>query len=139
MKPMISICLLSTLLFAAEQYYERGKLRSLIPESPVPREKEQTSSEKQLPRQSSDIRWYRNESGMRVGIDRKILVQWKNPENAAAVLNEFKLEEGEALTKTVWLIYVPDSADIFELSQKLYKHNSTILAHPNMIRERRMR
>ncbi len=137
----VSICLLVSSLSGAEQYYERGELHSLTPEknpeAPSGYALRETSSVNE--QKDTQITWYRTEIGKRVGVDRKILVQWKDPKMALEVLKEFGLSDGEALTETIWTVPVPDSIDIFALSRKLYEHSSTILAHPNMIRERSLR
>lgn len=135
MKLLILLAMLSIPLIGAE-YYDRGKLKTLTPEPAPALQASPTSMSQKSP---VDTKWYRNENGQRVGVNSAILIQWKDNSQAERVLNEFSLTGAEKISETIWLVPVPKSMDIFEITKKLYEHDAVKLAQPDMVQERRMR
>ncbi len=130
---MYCLILLSTFIVSAQSYYEGGELRELTPEA-TPQFVVKSSQ-----RSNTDVKWFRTETGLRVGVTESILVQWKKGADSEAVLSECGVMIFEKMTKTIWKLSVPTGANVFELSQTLYENEATIFAHPNMIRERKLR
>lgn len=135
MKPLLLCMLLSIPLIGAE-YYDRGKLKTLTPE-PAPRVQASATSISQG--SSVGTRWYRNEEGQRIGVNPSILIKWADPSQAAAVLDQFSLSGAEKISGTIWLVPVPMTMDIFDVTKRLYEHKAVEFAQPDMIKERRTR
>jgi hypothetical protein len=130
---MNSLILLGILAVSAQNYYEGGSLRELIPE-PAPR-----NSQSKMNQSGSSVNWFRTEIGLLVGVDNSILVQWKKSVNGEDILEKYGVSTFDKVTESIWELFVPDGVDLFELSQTLYKDEATVFAHPNMIRERSFR
>ncbi len=135
MKPLLLCAMLTLPIFGAE-YYHKGELKTLTPE-PAPLVQANPTSMGQI--SSSGTKWYRNENDQKVGVNSAILVQWKDISQAEKVLNDFSLTGAEMISETIWLVPVPKSMDIFEITKKLYEHEAVKFAQPDMINERRMR
>lgn len=128
---LLFLLLLGTL--NAQSYYSNGELKTL---RPVPQQRIGTKSMSQS--SGSDTKWYISDRGEIIGVVDEIVVQWENGVDPVKMLTAFGLE-GSAITPTIWKIVVPADRDVFALAQELYMHDSTVIASPDMIRERRSR
>ncbi len=133
---MLTLLTLLTLPLIGAEYYDRGKLRTLTPET-VPTI--QTNSVSMKTRSSGSTRWYRNEQGQRVGVNSAILIKWNDITQAETVLSDFLLTGATKISETIWLVPLAQTADIFEITKKLYEHEAVEFAQPDMIKERKLR
>ena len=127
MKKVVMFLLFTLLLNADGSYYERGKLVEL-----------QKMHEIRV-NDNSGIEYYKTKSGQKIGITDKILVQCKSGVDCSSFLAKYDLRDVSKLTEKIFVIKVNDYDTIFSLSRALFESGSVEFAHPNFVKERKLR
>jgi len=122
---IISLIALTLLGCANEFYYSKGKKVELTPIKSTQQSKQITSE---------TIKYYHTPTGQTVGVNNQILVECHKDSNCTQLLQRYTLTEIQPLTESIFLITVPPTKNIFELSQKLYQETNITNAHPNFIK-----
>ncbi len=81
----------------------------------------------------NSISFYQTSNGEKVGVKNEIIVKCKD-EVCLKLFKKLNLTDIEKVGN-FYLIKLKKNQNIFKISQKLYEDNSTILAHPNFIKE----
>lgn len=126
MKKLI-ILLFAILLNADSSYYDRGELVELQKMKVL-----RTAD-------SNGIEYFKTRSGQKIGITDEILIQCKVGIDCIALLNQFNLSNVSKVTDTIIVVKITDYDNIFSLSRELYESGKVEFAHPNFIKERRLR
>lgn len=111
---------------ADSSFYERGELTEL----------------QKINARSSDgsgVDYYKTRSGQKVGITDEILVKCKAGVDCKALLSKFNLNDVSNVTDTILLVKIKDYDNIFLLSRELFETGKMEFAHPNFIKQRRLR
>ncbi len=127
MKKIMLLLTLTLLLGANESYYEKGELVEL---------------KKILQSRSTDstgIEYFQKSNGQKVGITDEILVKCNAGIDCERLLAQFSQTNISKLTDTIFVVKVEDYDDIFSLSRELFKSGDVEFAHPNFIKERKLR
>lgn len=127
MRISVLLSLFILLLNADSTYYENGKLVEL-----------QKINELRSVNGNS-VEYFKTRSGQRIGITDEILIQCKVGIDCRTLLNQFGLDDVSNVTDRIFLIKVKDYDNIFLLSRELYESNKVEFAHPNFVKERRLR
>ena len=127
MKKAIAFLLFTLLLNADGSYYERGKLVKL-----------QKMHETRVNNRSG-IEYYKTRNGQKIGITDEILVQCKSGVDCSSFLAKLNLTNVSNLTEKIFVIKVTDYDRIFSLSRALFESGSVEFAHPNFVKERKLR
>ncbi len=85
------------------------------------------------------VEYYQNAQGKKVGVTRDIIAKCTKIESCKEIFEKYSLKNFENLTSTLFLIKLNDGDDVFELSQKLYKEEDIVFAHPNFLKKRESR
>jgi len=137
---ILLLLIITTTIFAVEQYYERGELQTLTPvAASVAPSIAQVSMRNGSEAEREQIQWFFSSGGRRVGVTGTIIVKWVKKDRAEQVLEDLGLVVSENITEQVTVVNLPSGADVFELSRILYLDPATEYAHPDMIRPRSMR
>lgn len=118
---------------SAQEYYRGGEKVRLTPLEPSSNITASTTSP------SDSIVWYRTEQGKTVGVYQEIIVTWQADAHREKVLQGYPIISQKRLSKTITLIKLSATADVFLIAQELYLHEDVKSAHPNMKRERERR
>ena len=121
---LVSMCLV---LNASEYYYERGELVEL---------KEISSTRES---NNNNIRFYKKYSGQKVGITDQIILKCKENVDCMNLLSQFQQTNVSKITDTIYVVKVTNYDEIFSLSRDIYNSGEVEFAHPNFIRERKLR
>jgi len=127
---MIKIVLLILFVLslnANDSYYERGKLVNL------------QELHNFRNGDNSEIKYFKTNSGQKLGITDKILLKCKDGINCRALLKKFSLTEVINLTDTIYSVKIMNYDTIFSLSRELFESGDVEFAHPNFIKQRRKR
>ena len=127
MKSLLMLVSISLLLGASQSYYERGKLVEL----------EELTSSRSV--NNDNIRYYKKFSGQKVGITDQILVKCKANVDCTKLLSQFQQTDISKITDTIFIIKVTNYDEIFSLSRDLYNSGEVEYAHPNFVKERKLR
>lgn len=85
------------------------------------------------------IKYYQTTQGKEVGVTDEIIVQCKETVNCLKLLESQGFSNVSKLSSILFLVKVAKDENIFTVSQKLYKQNEIVLAHPNFIKQRTRR
>ncbi len=124
---MLMLAGIVSVSYANESYYKSGKLVEL----------ENINISRSV--KNSDINFYKNIYGQKIGISNEILVQCKEGINCAKLLNSFNLRNYSKLTDKIFIVKIEDYDSIFSMSRKLFESTHVEFAHPNFIKERKRR
>jgi len=113
-------------LGANDSYYERGTLVEL--------EKIQNTRDA-----NTGVLYYKSRSGKKIGVTDEMLVQCKVGVDCKALLASFNLIEIKTVSDTIFLVKIQASKDIFSISRELFETGHVEFAHPNFIKERKLR
>ncbi len=129
MKKIILLILVGVLSasYANESYYKNGKLVQL----------ENINISRST--KNSNINFYKNKYGQKIGISNEILVQCKKGINCSKLLNNFNLTNYSKLTDTIFIVKIEDYHNIFSISRRLFQSANVEFAHPNFVKERKRR
>ncbi|HIP59969.1 MAG TPA: hypothetical protein EYH01_06040 [Campylobacterales bacterium] len=127
MKILLLIILFCSTILSDTYYYEYGKKIQLT------KLKETRASN------DTNITYYQNSSGQKVGVKKEIIVKCKNVSSCQDVFKKYNLNQIENLTSKIILITLKADIDPFELSQKLSLEDDIEFAHPNFIKKRKRR
>lgn len=127
MKKSILFLLFAFLLHADNSYYEKGDLVQLQKMN-TPRDAN-----------SSATHYYMDTNGHKMGVTDELLVQCKVGINCTNLLAQFKLTNISKLSDTIFVVKINALDDIFSVSRKLFESGAVTFAHPNFIKERKLR
>ncbi len=127
MKKAMLFLSFALLLSASESYYDRGELVEL--------KKVLTS------RSATDtgVEYFSTQSGQKIGITDEILVKCKANVDCKDLLKQFNQLNVSKLTDTIFIVKIENFDTIFSLSRALYESGKVEFAHPNFIKERKLR
>jgi len=114
-------------LNADSSYYERGELVEL--------KKMYT----QRDANKNTIEYFKTNSGKKIGIKDEILVKCKAGVDCIALLNQFGLDDISKITDTIFVAKTEDFDNIFNVCRGLFESKKVEFAHPNFVKERRLR
>ena len=127
MKKFLILSLFALLLNADSSYYEKGKLVEL---------------QKMNTLRSADggsVEYFQTTKGQKIGIKDEILVQCKTGVDCKLLLNQFNLNDISKVTDTIFVVKIKDYDNIFLISRELFESAKVNFAHPNFVKERRLR
>jgi hypothetical protein len=124
MKLFIFLSVSSAMLIASPSYYEYDKQITLT----------KVTGEKN--RSNKNIRYYKKDNGQIVGVKDEIIVKCINEKVCKNIFYKYNLKDVKNLSSTLYLIKVPESEDVFELSSKLYLEKDIEISHPNFVKKR---
>jgi hypothetical protein len=127
MKKILLFLSLALFLNASDSYYDRGKLVEL--------KKVLTSRDSN----NKGIEYFLTKNGKKVGITDEILVQCKVGVDCKDLLNQFDQFNVSKLTDTIFTVKVENYDSIFSLSRALFDSGKVEFAHPNFIKEKKLR
>lgn len=127
MKRIVLFMIFSVFLNAESSYYEKGKLVQL-----------KKLYEKRIS-DNNNIEYYQTQGGYRIGIKDEILVQCKEGINCSKLLASYSNVEVLKLTDKIFVLKVQDYDTVFSTSRELFNSGSVDYAHPNFIKERKLR
>jgi subtilisin family serine protease len=130
-KVLILALVLTSSLFSAH-YISHGKKETLTKLSTLaPLSKNRTNQSK--------ISYYKTASGERVGIDKKIIVSFKDLSIQLYIEKEFSLQLIQALGEDMFLYRVKEEDDTLTIANTLATTKGVRFAHPDFIVQKRVR
>jgi len=91
-------------------------------------------------RETQRIRYYTDKRQRKIGVAaQQILIACHTASACKEVVSRYPVQKIEKLTPVIYLLTFPKEADLFALSQALYREKETKLAHPNFITTRKRR
>ncbi len=127
MKKLLVLSLFALLLNADSSYYEKGELVEL----------QKINESRNLDDKAFD--YFTNRNGKKVGLSDELLVQCKESIDCKVLLSKFNLSEISQITDTIFVIKIKNQDNIFLLSRELFESGDVEFAHPNFLKERRLR
>lgn len=127
MKILLLVILFCTTSWSDVYYYEYGKKVQL------------TKLKEQRVLSDSNITYYQNSSGQKVGVKNEIITKCKQIDQCNKIFEKYNLTKVKNLTSKILLITLEVGIDTFELSQKLSLEENIEFAHPNFIKKRQKR
>ncbi len=127
LKILLLIILFSTTIWADTYYYEYGKKVKL------------TELKGVRALNDSNITYYQNSTGQKVGVKKEIIAKCKNGSSCKDIFKKFNLTQIQNLTSKIILITLNKDQDPFEVSQQLYAQEDIEFAHPNFVKKRKKR
>ncbi len=127
MKRLALLMMTAILANAESSFYERGELTQL----------EKITSSRSA--DNSGIEYYKTQNGQKVGITDEILVKCKSGIDCNALLAKFNLTDISNVTETILLVKIKEYDDIFSVCRELFESEKVEFAHPNFIKQRRLR
>ena len=127
MKKLLVLSLFALILNADSTYYERGELVELKKVNEL------------RGADSNGVEYFQTRSGQKIGIKDELLVQCKAGVDCKTLLSKFNLDEISKVTDTIFVAKVKEYDGIFTLSRELYESGKVEFAHPNFVKERRLR
>lgn len=109
------------LLYAEEYYYKNKTKMILIPEVG-------------LSKNSSGIKYFKNQSGVLIGVTDKIIVKFFNDNNLQYYINDLNLTIERKIFKNLYLLKVKDINKTLEVTNSLSLKKDIIYAHPDFIK-----
>lgn len=115
-------------LFSQTYYYEFGKKVIL------------NSSKQKRVTSDNNISYYTNENGIEVGvINDEIIVKCIDSKKCAEILSEYKLDDIEELTKTMFLVKLNSGENVFDIANKLHADSRIEFSKANTVRKTQKR
>jgi len=85
------------------------------------------------------LEYFTTKHGQKIGITDEILIKCKDGIDCTELLSRFNLEGVSKITDTIFLVKISDTNDMFSLSRELFETGDVEFAHPNFVKERRLR
>lgn len=111
----------------AEYYYENGKKIELV----------KVSESRNINGES--LKTYKTQFGREVIVQDKIILQMNDGFSLNEIIKKFPVEIADTTISKIKLLAVKPGNDIFKVARDLYEDSSVKFAHPDLIRERRVR
>ncbi len=119
---------LSMVSLSAETfYYSHGKKRIV---TPLP-------AEQAL--RDHNITYYRTQNGMKLGVRKEVIAGCKPDASCQHLFDAYPVKSVEKLSSSLYLLRLQNDSDPFEVANRLYEEANITLAHPNFIRQRKLR
>ena len=135
MSKLFLIAFLFSHLFSAQTYYEYGQKVELTPLEP----KHSASLTPMTEDSNRSIRYFEKPNAQIVGVDNSIIAKCKNDDECKSVMETYPGLRFETLSKNIYLIYLENPEEIFDISVKLYEEGCFEYVHPNFYKEKRLR
>lgn len=129
MRKLLIVTLLVAELFASNFYYEFGEKVELKPKTTT-----QSSTSTQT-ENSNDILEYTTTTGKIVKFKNEIIVKCSKDAYCEDDFSDLSLSNYKKIYDNIYLLKLDSSDDIFTLCQKLYEKVDIDSAHPNYVRE----
>ena len=110
---------------AQEFYYEFGKKVLVTPLADS--------------RSVDGIKYYTKSEGKEIGVKDEIILKCKDNISCKESLEKYKFISITNLSKSLILVKIENTKDIFKISQELYNEDNIEFATPNFIKERKAR
>ena len=111
-----------------EYYYERGK-RVELKKIHTPRGMTTGNA----------TGFYQKESGKNLGITDQVILKCKTDVNCTELLSQYQQSDISKISDSIYVIKVANPDEVFSLSRELYLTDKVEFAHPNFIKERKLR
>jgi hypothetical protein len=123
MKAFFILIIINSILLSDVHYFSYNKIVKLTP----------LKNSRTL---NSDIKYYTNEAGQKIGVKQEIILKCKDKRVCIELIKSYNFEKIEQLTSKLILVKLTKDQDIFAISNELYKNNNIEFAHPNFINKR---
>ncbi len=120
-------------LFGDAFYYNNGKKIDLSPMDT------QSISKRSGARIPSATKYYKTPNGTRIGVSKQLIIQFNDADSVDRVMRDYKLVLMKKIYKNTYLFKVDALSDALKISNQIYKLKSVKFAHPNFIREVKIR
>ncbi len=107
-------------------YFRYGKKISLTPVNSISRE-------------ISDVKFFKNERGVLLGVTNKIIVKLNSDDYLDKILKDYNLTLLKKLGKNLYLLSTTKSDATLHIANELYKNQNIKYAHPDFIKKRYLR
>ena len=87
----------------------------------------------------NNISWYRLPDGAKVGVKPEVIIGCNVWDKCKTILEKYPVEKIEKLSEKLYLLKLEPNSDAITIANELYLHEAITLAHPNFIRERKLR
>ena len=125
MKKIWFMVIVVGMIQAQEFYYEFGKKVLVTPLADS--------------RAVDGVKYYTKEEGKKIGVRDEIILKCKDNISCKESLVKYKFVSIANLSKSLILVKVKDTKDIFKIAQELYNEDNIEFATPNFIKERKTR
>lgn len=124
-------------LFSNQIYYEYGKKIEL---TPITQDKYKSIPLTQNSQDSNNsIKYYEKSNAQIVGVDNTILAKSLDDDGCEEILQNYNTLEFKTISKNIYLIYLKNQDEIFDISVKLYEEGCFEYVHPNFYKEKKSR
>lgn len=132
-KYIYALLLLTSIVYAEQYYYQKGKKVYLSPT------KSKSSISRDVNSSINQINYFKTPQNVLVGVRDEILVKFKNTQNIQDIQITYSLSLVKQLSKTMFLFKVKDYLRTLDVSNSLYEESDVEFAHPNFLRSVRKR
>ena len=88
---------------------------------------------------NSSIKYYKKSNSQVVGVDNRIIAKCIDQNDCQRVILKYSDLRFEVLSKNIYLIYLKNQDEIFDISVKLYEEGCFDYVQPNFHKEKRLR
>ncbi len=131
----LALITFSTTSLIASFYYNGDKKVQLIALNPPAIVKNENNNKKQ----DNEVKYYKTKSGLTLGVDKKIIINFENLNIQGYIEKEFSLHFIKALTKNMYLYSIKDSSKALKIANKINTIKGVKFAHPDFILKKRVR
>ena len=135
MSKVLLIFLFTTNLFSAQSYYENGQKIELTPYIL----KKSASFGQNTNDKNSSIRYYKKSNSQIVGVSNSIIAKCLNTSECERVIKKYTTLKFTLISKNIYLIYLQNQDEIFDISVKLYEEGCFLYVQPNFYKEKKLR
>jgi len=129
MEKLLLLAAFTSLVNADNSYYVKGELVEL----------QKMATERSIAVNENSLEYFTTKSGKKLAITDEILTKCKVGIDCMELFSKFNLKNISQISDTIFVIKIEDYNNIFSLSRELYESGDVEFAHPNFIKERRLR
>ena len=85
-------------------------------------------------RTTTDVDYYENEAGIKMGVSDKLLVQFKETTNLQAYLLEYNATVVKIIGKNLYLLKVSSKQETLSVANRLSEKEDVLFAHPDFLK-----
>lgn len=127
----IFLLLFTTSIFSSQIYYEYGEKVQLVPHT--------LKKSESLTKGNNSIKYYKKSNSQIVGVDNTIIAKCIDKSECERIILKYSSLKFEIISKNIYLIYLKNQEEIFDISVKLYEEGCFLYVHPNFYKEKRLR
>ena len=133
MKKILLLLVTLSAVHCESFYYQKGEKVYLTPQT-------QNSPALRTLESSSQITYYKNQYGQKMGVKNQIIIKLKEKASLEDLLKRHNVTLIKALSDTLYLVETSDLKEsVFEKAAALYEDDATLIAQPNFARKRVLR